>query len=306
MRKHDRDIFFKLVRGKVLFNELLSRHTSFKIGGPAEIWIEPADVIELRLILTYARMNSHPVFIIGNGSNLLVSDNGVTGFVLKLSAHEFKKIEVVNETVVVGGAVQLSHLIEKMCSLGLSGLEPFVGIPGSIGGSVFMNVGAWDAQFGDYVQSATIMQSDGSIVNLDKDELGFEYRTCKGIETGIVLDVVLDLAKASKEEIEKRFKKYSDARTDSQPKGSSAGCVFKNNNEIPTGRLIDKLGLKGTRIGGAVVSDTHANFIVNDNQATARDVVHLMKKIKARVLEVEGIHLEPEIKFIGEGNYAAF
>lgn len=305
MRKHDREIFFKMIRGKVGFNELLRRHTTIRIGGPAEVWIEPADLIELRLIVHYANDNQIPYFIIGNGSNLLVSDRGMRGFVIRLASDEFKKIELVENNLVVGSGVSLSCLVEQMKEIGMSGLEPLVGIPGTVGGAVCMNAGIEDHWIGDMVRGVSLMERDGSIGARDREELQFRYRGCDGLGDAIILDVVFGLTPDKRENIEERMRQFTLRREQTQPRGLSAGCIFKNPAAAAAGCIIDRLGLKGCRHGGAVVSDVHANYIMNENEATADDVLSLIQKIKARVLETEGIVLEPEVKIVGDGVYAA-
>ncbi|HRZ87200.1 MAG TPA: UDP-N-acetylmuramate dehydrogenase [bacterium] len=304
MRKHDRDIFFKMIRGKVGFNELMKRHTTFRIGGPAEVWLEPADVTELRLIVRYANDNGIPLTVVGNGSNLLVSDHGVKGFVVSLAADDFKKIEIVGNTVVAGAGVSLPYLLQNMKEAGLGGLEPLVGIPGTIGGAVCMNAGIPGHWVGDVVRGVSVMERDGSIMAKDRDDLGFRYRGCDGMGESVILDVVLLLKPAPSDAIAGWMKHYREMRLQSQPQGSSAGCIFKNTEKFPAGYLIDRSGFKGTRTGGAVVSERHANFIVNEHEATANDVLELIGRIKASVLEREGIVLEPEVKIMGEGVYA--
>jgi UDP-N-acetylenolpyruvoylglucosamine reductase len=304
MRKHDREIFFKMIRGKVGFNELLRRHTTIRIGGPAEVWIEPADLIELRLIVHYANDNQIPYFTIGNGSNLLVSDRGVRGFVIRLSSDDFKKIQLVEDTLVVGSGVNVSYLVEQMKEIGMSGLEPLVGIPGTVGGAVCMNAGTEGHWIGNIVRGVSLMDRDGSIGAKDREDLQFRYRGCDGLGDSIILDVVFGLTPEKSEVIARRMEMFLQKRAQSQPQGASAGCIFKNPPVCAAGSIIDRLGFKGHRQGGAVVSDMHANYIVNDNEATADDVLSLIQKIKARALEAEGIVLEPEVKIVGEEVYA--
>jgi len=305
MRKHDREIFFKMIRGKVGFNELLRRHTTIKIGGPAEVWIEPADLIELRLIVHYANDNQIPYFIIGNGSNLLVSDRGMRGFVIRLSSDEFKKIELVENNLIVGAGVSLAYLLEQMKEIGMSGLEPLAGIPGTVGGAVFMNAGTGGNWIGEIVRGVSMMERDGSIGARDREELQFRYRGCDGVGDSIILDVVFGMTPDTRENIEARMREFAQRRALTQPRGYSAGCIFKNPEVAAAGSIIDRLGFKGCRHGGAVVSDVHANYILNENEATADDVLNLIQKIKARALETEGVVLEPEVKIVGDGVYAA-
>lgn len=297
MRRHDREIFLKMIRGRVSFNEHLLKHTTIKVGGPAEVWIEPADIVELRLILKYACDNGVPVFVIGNGSNLIVNDEGIKGFVVKLCSDEFKHIEIVNDTVVAGAGVSLPVLIENMKEAGLSGLEPLVGIPGTLGGALFMNAGVKDRRIGDLVRGISYIERDGSISAMEQEDLGLRYRGCDGIKDSIVLNIVFKLQPQESHKIEEKMNYYREQREKSQPRGHSAGCIFRNPERDAAGHVIDRLGFKGERVGGAVVSDVHANFILNENAATASDVMDLIRRIRARALQA-GFVLEPEVRII--------
>ena len=224
-----------------------------------------------------------PFFILGRGSNLLVRDGGVRGVVICLAHPHFSKIEIVGERLHCGAGAKLKNVSVEAKRNNLSGVEFLEGIPGSVGGALRMNAGAMGAATFDAVESLRFMDHAGEIHERSAGEVPVEYRACPLLKTHIALGAVFKCTPLPRAEIEQRMKAYSEKRWESQPAAPSAGCIFKNPGTIPAGKLVDELGLKGTRVGGAMVSAEHGNFIVNDGKATARDVLELIALLKARV-----------------------
>jgi len=288
------------IRGTVLFDEPMARHTSYRIGGPVDVFIVPADADDLGAALTILRQRDIPVVILGRGTNLLVRDGGIRGSVVSMEA--MAGVERTGENGVTAQAgAPLMEVINRCVGWSLAGLEKLAGIPGSVGGAVVMNAGAHGAYIEGVVHAATILGTDGKVYNRTRDELGFGYRT-SGLESSeIILQVDMTLETGDAEEISRIVKEKLDWRRDRQPLSlPSAGSVFKNPPGSPAGRIITELGLKGTRVGGAEVSTLHANFIVNRGGARAADVLSLIELIVKKVRDERGIELEPEIKIVGE------
>jgi UDP-N-acetylmuramate dehydrogenase len=295
-------------KGELRENEPLSRHTSFAIGGPADLLAYPADREDLITLLAEIQKRGLKYFILGGGTNLLVRDGGFRGVVITLQRMGAIRIE--REYRSVGGAfavvfadagAALPMLHRFAADQGLTGLEFAGGIPGTVGGAVCMNAGTAAGEIGDIVESLTLVSSVGGLVTRSRDELGFGYRTANIPAGHLVVDVHVTLRRGDKEQIKARIKDLHDKRRQRQPVGfPSAGSVFKNPYEESAGKLIETAKLKGKTVGDAQVSDKHANFIVNLGKATAKDVLSLMEIVKQTVLEVHGVRLEPEIKIIGE------
>jgi UDP-N-acetylmuramate dehydrogenase len=292
------------IRGKVLLNEKLARHTTFKIGGPADLWVEPADVKELRAIFLFAKANNIPFFLIGGGSNLLVNDTGLHGIVVHLGSADFKKVVVKGASITVGAGYGIAALVRLCCQEGLTGMESMVGIPGTVGGAIYMNAGGSAnpifKNIGEHVASVKVMDNTGSVKTLKKDQIEFGYRK-SSLETYIILQVTFKLAKEDKSILSSSCAKFLNMKKQKQALDvPSAGCVFKNPEgfQFTCGQMIDMLGLKGKRIGGAEISVKHGNFIVNSKDATAADVKNLIDFVKAKVRENYNIDLELEIKVI--------
>jgi UDP-N-acetylenolpyruvoylglucosamine reductase len=298
-------------------NELLAKHTTLRVGGPADVYVEPASEADLAGILTLCNERELPFFVMGRGSNLLVRDGGFRGVVICLVHASFSRVEVAGERLHCGAGAKLKNVAIEAKRNGLSGVEFLEGIPGSVGGALRMNAGAMGGATFDAVESVRVMEvirlggggaaavthppkSNCAIVELTPKEMSVEYRGCGALKANIALGVVFKCRPAPRGEIEQRMKAFNEKRWESQPTAPSAGCTFKNPATIPAGRLIDELGLKGTRVGGAVVSAEHGNFIVNDGHATARDVLELIAILQARAKEVRGIELQTEIEIIGE------
>jgi len=280
------------------FNEPLARHTTFKIGGPAKVFVVPLDAGELKGILSLSRKDSIPYYILGNGSNLLVSDRGVDGIVIKLDGL-FKHFDFRKNLLIAGGGIELSSLRREACKKKFSGLEFTAGIPGTLGGAITMNAGAYSSNnIGKLVKRVEIMDKCGRVKWLSHKEIDFGYR-CTSIEKGsIIMKAELKLKSASPVSIKKRTDSIWRKRKRSQPmRGKSAGSIFKNpQGEGGAGFLIEKAGLKGRSCGKAYISPIHANFIVNRGGASAKDVMKLIKETKKEVFNQFGIKLELEIE----------
>jgi UDP-N-acetylenolpyruvoylglucosamine reductase len=281
-------------------DELLAKHTTLRVGGPADIYVEPASEQDLAAVLTYCRGRGRPFFVLGRGSNLLARDGGFRGAVICLAHAHFSRIEVAGERLDCGAGARLKAVAIEAKRNGLAGLEFLEGIPGSVGGALRMNAGAMGGAMLDVVESVRLMSFDGVIRERAARELTAAYRSCPTLKGQIALSAVLRGQPGSRQAIEQRMNQYSRKRWQSQPAAPSAGCMFKNPGSIPAGKLIDELGLKGTRAGGAVVSAEHGNFIVNDGTATARDVLELIEIVRQRVRAERGIDLEPEVEIVGE------
>jgi UDP-N-acetylmuramate--L-alanine ligase/UDP-N-acetylenolpyruvoylglucosamine reductase len=280
-------------------DEPMARHTSLKVGGPAELWVEPWNERDLAKLLHYCHGREIPVTLVGRGTNLLVRDGGIPGVVVHLCSDEFSKIEVDGERVIVRGGARLRSVVNEAKRHELGGLEFLEGIPGSLGGALRMNAGAMGKQTFDVVEWVRYVSSAGEIYDAEARTLPVSYRSCPLFTTHVVLQAILRGQKCSRPEIDARLRQFEKKRWSSQPAKPSAGCIWKNPEAIPAGKLIDELGLKGTSVGGARVSDVHGNFIVNEGGATARDVLSLMAMIRERAQQERGIALEPEVMILG-------
>jgi len=280
--------------------EPLARHTTLRVGGPADVFVEPASVADLSATVKFCGVNRRPFFILGRGSNLLVRDGGVRGVVISLSAEIFSGITLVGDQLHCGAGARLKYVSVEAKRQGLSGLEFLEGIPGSVGGALRMNAGAMGKWTFDAVVSVQYMDYTGEIHERLVREVPVEYRACPLLKTNIALAAVFQGHTRPRAEIEQCMKSYSEKRWASQPAAPSAGCIFKNPESIPAGKLVDELGLKGMRVGGAVVAAEHGNFIINSGGATAGDVLALLAGVQARVLAERGIALQPEVEIIGE------
>ncbi|MFA6078532.1 MAG: UDP-N-acetylmuramate dehydrogenase [Candidatus Omnitrophota bacterium] len=294
----------KAVKGKILVREKLSMHTSFRIGGPADIWVEPSDTKELKKIILFASERNVSLFVIGTGSNVLVNDSGVEGIVIHLGASSFRSIKIKGNNVTVGAGYSMSALVRLCCEKGLAGMESMTGIPGTVGGAIHMNAGGSTnpifKNIGDFVTSVKVMEPNGSIKRLKREDIQFGYR-CSSLHSYIIIEATLKLEKGDKAILNSSRIKFLDMKKQKQALDAySAGCVFKNpeNFQFTCGQMIDMLGLKGASVGGAEVSGKHANFIINKKDASCRDVIELIKFIKTKVKDNYNIDLELEIKVI--------
>src|SRR3989339_1728534 len=290
----------EFLTGKIIQNESMSRHTTFRIGRCCDLYVEVKSVDELKNLIKYIRKKRIPYFILGAGSNLLVKDNGIKGIVIKL-AGDFSKVEFdfKRKVVKAGSSCSLQGLIKKCRDNSLGGMEFLAGIPGTLGGAVVMNAGTAQGNIGSIVKSAALMDDKGKISLIDKSRLKFSYRSSNIKEKGIVLFVELMLKKMNKSNIMKNSDEVKMYRAKTQPIGEfNAGCIFKNPAGDFAARLIDDAGLKGISVGGAVVSNKHANYINNSGNASANDVLRLISKIRKKVKEKYNKKLELEIKVV--------
>ena len=298
-----KEILEKLVGTvNVLVNEPMSNHTSFKIGGNADFIVMPQTKKGLCDTISYLRENGIPMTIIGNGSNLLVSDKGIRGVVVKIS-QGMGSIEVDKNIITAQSGVSLTRLAQVACSSGLSGLEFATGIPGTVGGAIVMNAGAYDHEIKEVVTSTSYINKNGNLGELKGiREHKFGYRTSIfQSENWVILESEFRLKSGDADEIRAEMDSIMRKRKRKQPlEFPSAGSAFKRPKGGFAAKLIDDAGLKGFQIGGAQVSDKHSGFVINTGNATAKDVCELLKKIRHEVFEKFGIMLEPEVKMVGE------
>jgi len=285
----------------IKINEPMKDHTSFKIGGPADILILPEEVEEVKKTIELCKFHKIPFLVIGNGTNLLVRDEGIRGVVIKLSSN-FNDINVKGNIITCRAGVALCTAARVALENRLSGLEFANGIPGSIGGAAVMNAGAYGGEMADVVKTVTVLDLDGNIQKLTKEELDYSYRYCS-LQKGdrVLLEVEMELKPGDYDEIKGKMEDYLNRRKGKQPLNlPSAGSAFKRPEGNYAGYLIEQAGLKGYRIGGAMVSDLHAGFIVNVDNASFKDVYRLIKHIQNEVKQKFGIELETEIKIVGD------
>ncbi len=281
-------------------DEPMSGHTTLRIGGPAEVYAAPATEADLAAILKACGGHGVRFFILGRGSNLLVRDGGFRGVAICLSHPNFSRIEIDGTRLRCGAGAKLKHAAVEAKRAGLGGVEFLEGIPGSVGGALRMNAGAMGGETFNAVESVRVMDFSGSVRELAPPEMSVSYRSCGLLKNHVALGAVFRCTPQPRAEIEARMKAYGEKRWGSQPAAPSAGCLFRNPAAIPAGKLIDELGLKGTKIGGARISQEHGNFLVNDGNATAKDVLELIKFLQARVKDERGIDLHTEVEIIGE------
>ena len=279
----------------VRLHEPLAPHTWMGIGGPVEFFAEPRSVDELQALVKRAAAEGLPIRMLGGGSNVLVRDEGVPGVVVRLSSPAFADIQVNKQTVTAGGGARLGNVISSAVRAGLGGLETMVGIPGTIGGALHGNAGSSGGDIGQWTCQAEVMTRSGEIVSRQREDLVFAYRQ-SSLDELVILSAQFQLESDDPQELTKRMQKQWIVKKAGQPLAhQSAGCIFKNPRGISAGMLIDQAGLKGTRIGGAEVSDRHANFIVVDRDASSNDVLQLIDAMRSRVAEQLGVELELEI-----------
>ena len=288
---------------KIKYNEPMAKHTSFKIGGPAQCFINAESVEEIKQICKVASKNDINLTIIGNGSNLLVTDNGINGIVVKVNIKKFE-LEFSNDDVslIVGAGNKLGEIAQKLLRNEITGFEFAAGIPGTIGGAVRMNAGAYGKEMKDIVETVKCMDYDGNIYEKSNKDLEFEYRKSMFAKNKfIIFEAKLKLQKGNAQYIKDKMLEFEQSRKQKQPlEFPSAGSTFKRGTDFITAKLIDDAGLKGYRVGGAMVSTKHAGFVVNENNATAQDVLNLVKHIKQEVYKKFNKKIELEIQVIGE------
>ena len=295
------EAFYGCTVKPLLLDEPMSRHTSFRIGGPADIMALPNTEKELLAVLQRAAEHQIPMTLIGNGSNLLVRDKGVRGLVIKLG-NMLNQIQAAGREITFGSGVSLALASKKAAEQGLTGMEFAVGIPGSIGGAVYMNAGAYDGEMSKVVTSVRTVDSQGQVRILSAEEMDFAYRHTALQGSGLIVTAVtVGLEQGDKAQIQAKMDDFSQRRSSKQPlELPSAGSMFKRPPGYFAGTLIEQTGLKGYTVGGAQVSTKHAGFVVNIGGATAQDVLQLIKDVQAKVQEAHGVLLQPEVLVIGE------
>lgn len=288
---------------KIKIDEPMSKHTSFKIGGPAQYFVRVEDTTELIGLITLCKEKNQKLTVVGNGSNLLVTENGIIGIVAKV---DFKDIDInyknENVEIKVGAGVPLGLLAQKFLKEEITGFEELSGIPGTIGGAVVMNAGAHGKEFKDIVTEVVAIDYDGKIHKFSNEESNFEYRHSKFSEGNyIIIQSKIVLAKGKKEEIKKKMDEYLQYRKEKQPiEYPNAGSTFKRGADFITAKLIDECGLKGYSIGGAQISEKHAGFIINKGNAKSKDILDLVEYTKEQVYQKFGKRLDLEIQVLGE------
>ncbi|HJL78606.1 MAG TPA: UDP-N-acetylmuramate dehydrogenase [Candidatus Marinimicrobia bacterium] len=289
-----------MVNGTCLLNEPMSRHTSYGIGGPAGAYITPRDRDDLRRILHFADEQNIPVFFIGSGSNLLVADEGINGIVITL-IKSFNKLEIKGCHIYAETGVMLGHMVKHCIKQKLTGLETMIGVPGTLGGALMMNAGAFGSEISNCLQNVDVMTLTGKIKQYSVKDIDFNYRHSSFKKDEIIMSANFVLKKATKQEIMNKRAKASAGRKETQPlRFRSAGSLFKNpKKDVAAGYLIDKAGLKGTHRGDAEISEKHANFFVNHGKANAEDIVFLIRLARKTVEKKFGINLELEVKTLG-------
>lgn len=286
---------------KVLFDEPMNRHTTFRIGGPADIFTMPDSREEVKEILKLCREEELPFFVLGNGSNLLVSDRGYRGVIIQMDRN-MQNIQVEGNEIRAGAGALLSSIAAAARNASLTGFEFAAGIPGTLGGACVMNAGAYGGEMKDVLKEVTVITSEGELLTIPAARLEMGYRTSLVKKAGyLVLEAVITLAQGDQEAIRARMKELSDQRTTKQPlELPSAGSTFKRPEGYFAGKLIMDSGLRGFQIGGAQVSEKHCGFVVNTGDATAKDVRELMNHVIQVVHEKYGVTLEPEVRFLGD------
>ena len=299
-QKQKKDIR-KMLTSVMTFDEPLAKHTTFGIGGPAACMVFPETREELSTLLKYAFQNNISVIFIGSGSNILVWDKGFDGIVISLKK-SFKYLSIKqNSQIIVESGVMLGTMVKQAMAAEIGGLESLIGVPGTVGGALIMNAGAFGSEISKYFEAAKTMTIEGDIKSYKKGEIEFSYRHSTFPKNEILLEATFQCKRGKPGEILKERKVASEGRKSNQPlKFRSAGSIFKNPSDtLAAGYLIDKAGLKGTERGGAAISEKHANFIVNMGGATAADVLYLIKLAKKYVAKKFNINLELEVKLIG-------
>ena len=286
--------------GDIRLYEPLAKHTTLRVGGPARFWIEPRDENTFAGLIRFCRRENLPLFVIGRGSNLLVRDGGIPGVVVHPSGGDFAKIEVKRNEIIAGVGAKLREVAYAGKAAGIGGLEWMEGIPGAVGGSLRMNAGAMGSQTFEKVVRIRYLDANGEPHTKTRDELEVHYRNFPLLENNFAVSAVFRGHPAPVEEIIRKLEASQEKRRTTQPAAKSAGCIFKNPDSCPAGKLVDELGLKNSSVGRARVSEVHGNFIVNDGGATAADMLELIEQIKDAARTKRGIELETEVQIVGE------
>ena len=290
-----------LPQGQILLDEPMSKHTTFKIGGPADALIMPTTMKEAQVILETTHKYGVDTTLLGNGSNLLVMDKGIRGIVL-YTGDLFAKVEIEGTKVFAQAGILLADLVKKVAESSLTGLEFAIGIPGSLGGGVYMNAGAYDGELKHHITAVTSITRDGKIIRRETPELEFGYRhSIFQNNKELIAEIELDLAQGEQKGIFSKMAELTARREAKQPlEMASAGSTFKRPPGYFAGTLIDQTGLKGLSVGGAQVSTKHAGFVVNTGNATAQDVLDLIALVQKKIYEAHGVKLYPEVRMLGE------
>jgi UDP-N-acetylmuramate--alanine ligase len=290
------------IEGKLY--EPMRKHTTLLVGGPAQYWIEPHSFYAFAFLVDYCRERGISIRVVGRGSNLVVRDGGIPGAVIHPTGGAFSELSIdAKGHVVAGVGVRLKKLASYAGAHGIGGFEWMEGIPGNVGGSLRMNAGAMGIETFDQVVRVTFLDEDGVIRTRERDEIIADYRNVRELRRNFALQAVFKGKNDSHDNIKERWQESREKRKGTQPIAASAGCTFKNPDEIAAGRLIDSLGLKGKAVGQAAVSDVHGNFIVNNGKATAKDILSLIESIQKTAKEERNVDLETEVKIIGEEEY---
>ena len=289
-----------IIKGEVLEQEPMARHTTFKVGGPADLFVEPGSREEIRFALEAARRDQVPFFIVGKGSNLLVSDEGYRGMILHIGT-KMSQITVRDDLIEAEAGAPLSKIARAAFEHGLTGMEFAAGIPGSLGGAVVMNAGAYGSEMKDILSEVDVFAQDGSLLTIPADELALSYRHSCILDKGyIVLAARIRLHPGEPEAISRRMNELARARKEKQPlEYPSAGSTFKRPEGYFAGKLVQDAGLKGYAVGGARISDKHSGFVINAGGANAEEIRSLIRQVQSKVNSQFGVMLEPEVRFLG-------
>lgn len=301
MIPHDiADLFSQSTKGKFRLLEPMKNHTSFKVGGPCDLFFQPEGLEDLKKGLELANKHNIPYFILGGGNNILVADEGISGIAIKLG-NSFAKFEFHKDTVLAGAALSNSVFLQKAVEKEIEGFEFLAGIPGTLGGALIMNAGTYLGDMAKVIKEATFFTKDCEFKTLKKDEMGLTYRNSNIPRNWIVLELIFTAVSGKREEIVEKIRQLKKRRNESQPLTyPNAGSIFKNPSVGDHAwKLIDSVGGRGLRVGDAEVAEKHANFIINLNNAKAADVAALMEELIDRVEKKHGIRLEPEVKLVG-------
>lgn len=302
MKKEFYDALIQLTEEKnVLTDEPLKNHVTFRVGGAADYFVSPESAEEVQKIILLCKEAGMPYYILGNGSNLLVSDQGYRGVIIQIYK-SMSEISVKGEFVTAQAGALLSAIAAKAAGESLAGFEFASGIPGTIGGAAVMNAGAYGGEMKDVLEQVTVLTKEGELLTIPKEELDMGYRTSKVAKNQcIVLEAVIHLAHGEQEKIREKMNELKEKRTTKQPlEYPSAGSTFKRPEGYFAGKLIEEAGLRGFQVGGAQVSEKHCGFVINKDNATASEVRELIRQVSERVKANSGVTLEPEVKMLGE------
>lgn len=291
----------KIAGGRAVENELMARHTTLGVGGPADYYVEVLNENELCELMKYIAANPMPWIVVGDGANLLVADKGIRGLVIRL-AGELGEIKVEGTTVIAGSAASISKTADVAAEHNLGGLEGVGDVPGSVGGAIVMNAGTHRGYIDQVTRSVSVVTTSGEKLTLSREECGFAYRNSRfqADRSLLITFATFELVPGDGRAILENLQAIRKRRWEKQPTGKSAGCFFKNLPEQSAGKLIESCGCKGMREGGAIVSQIHANFIMNESNATATELYTLAERVRGIVRERYGVELEYEVRLIGE------